>query len=116
MCVILTHGCASVFVSLSDHRDEYKRICVRGIYLLVTLFLIFLPFSPLSPLPPLSHFCSLFCRVIVIVFFPDALKGITENEEFKKGIASQKDMQQSDPTAVWKKMMGLESKGDDDDE
>ena len=52
---------------------------------------------------------------MVVVCFPDVLKGLTESEEFKKGIASQKDMQ-SDPMAGFKRAMGIESKPDDDDE
>lgn len=51
----------------------------------------------------------------VIVFFPDVLKGLTENEDFKKGVEGQKGMQ-GDPMDMWKKVMGMETKQDDDDE
>ena len=51
----------------------------------------------------------------MVVFFPDVMKGLTENEEFKKGIESQKDSQK-DPMGTWKKLMGLQSKADDDDD
>ena len=54
-------------------------------------------------------------RVVVVVFFPDVMKSLTDNEEFKKGMASQKDLQK-DPMASWKRAMGLETKHDDDDE
>ena len=57
----------------------------------------------------------LFCRVGVIVFFPDVLKSLTDNEDFKKGVEGQKGLQ-GDPMMQWKRAMGLESKADDDDE
>ena len=59
--------------------------------------------------------CYLNFRVVVVVFFPDVMKSLTDNEEFKKGMASQKDLQK-DPMASWKRAMGLETKHDDDDE
>lgn len=49
------------------------------------------------------------------MFFPDVLKSLTENEDFKKGVEGQKGLQ-GDPMMQWKRAMGLESKTDDDDE
>jgi hypothetical protein len=41
--------------------------------------------------------------VCVIVFFPDVLKGLTDNEDFKKGVEGQKGLQ-GDPMAQWRKV------------
>lgn len=77
-----------------------------------TVLLLFVLLAVFSILSNSSYYCF---RVGVIVFFPDVLKSLTDNEEFKKGVDSQKGLQ-GDPMKVWKNYMGLESKADDDDE
>jgi hypothetical protein len=56
------------------------------------------------------------CRVGVVVFFPDVLKQLTENEDFKKGVDGQKGLQRGDPMNAFKKAMGMEVANDDDDD